>query len=94
MVWIFTGGRGSALNLIKRTTEIKQEEREKVEDIRRKSIEAEAKLERAATLRKEEIRKRMDAKIEAEKQRIKKQQDLIRGDSEAINKDINDALNS
>tara|TARA_R110002051_G_scaffold296238_1_gene362281 strand:+ start:57 stop:449 length:393 start_codon:yes stop_codon:yes gene_type:complete len=93
VVWIFTGGRGSVINLVKRTNEIKAEERSVIEDIRRKNIEEEAKLERKAALKREAIKKKTEERISAEKTRIKKQQELIRDNSDAINKDINDALN-
>ena len=70
--WVISGGRGSALSLIK---------------------EAEAKIERESNLKKEAVRTKAVARLEAEKTRLRKQQELLKGNSEAINKDLNDVLN-
>jgi len=91
--WVISGGRGSALSLIKRTTEIRKEERNNVIDIRRHHIEEEAKIERESNLKKEAVRTKAVARLEAEKTRLRKQQELLKGNSEAINKDLNDVLN-
>ena len=93
VVWIFTGGRGSALNLIKRTNKIKEEERETIKEIERKSDEAVTKLEESSRLEKQTIKKETEKKIAAQETELEKEQDAIKDDSEAINKDLNDALN-
>jgi biopolymer transport protein ExbB/TolQ len=92
VVWIFTGGRGSALNLIKRTNKIKEEERETVKEIERKSDKAVSALEESARLEKASIQKETQEKITAQEAAIKKAHDAIKDDSEAINKELNDAL--
>ena len=92
VVWIFTGGRGSALNLIKRTNKIKEEERETVKEIERKSDKAVSALEESARLEKASIQKETQEKITAQETALEKEHDAIKDDSEAINKELNDAL--
>ena len=91
--WLLSGGRGSVLSLVKKTNEIKSTTRDKVVDIRRKNVEAEAAIERKAQERKAEIQAKAAADLAEVKARIKKERELLKGDSEAINSDLNDALN-
>ena len=93
VVWVLTGGRGSAINLIKRTNKIKEEERKTIEDIERKSDDAVEALEEKAKEKKEDIRKETEKKIAAQENELDEAQDAIKDDSEAINRDLNDALN-
>jgi len=91
-VWVFTAGRTSIVSFIKKSQEIREEERTKIEEIETKNKEDVLKLEEAAKEEKDKISESTKAKIEVEKKKIKKQQDLIRGNSEAINKDLNDVI--
>jgi len=92
--WLLSGGRGSVLSLVRKTTEIRAEERDNVINIQRKRIEAEATLEKEAQKKKEEVKANAVVALEAQKARIKKERELLKGDSEAINKDLNDALDT
>jgi len=92
ITWFFTGGRGSAASFIKSSQKIKEESQEKIKELETKSKIKIAELETAAKEKKEKIRENTELKIEAEKKRIKKQQELLRGNSEAINKELNDAI--
>ena len=84
ITWFFTGGRGSAASFIKSSQKIKEESQEKIKELETKS--------RIKIVELEKIRENTELKIEAEKKRIKKQQELLRGNSEAINKELNDAI--
>tara|TARA_Y100001973_G_C5143838_1_gene304330 strand:- start:309 stop:698 length:390 start_codon:yes stop_codon:yes gene_type:complete len=90
--WLLSGGRGSVLSLVKKTTEIRSEERDNIIDIRRKHIEREAQIEREVQRRKAEIKAQGVKDLEELKSRIKKERQMLSGNSEAINKDLNDAL--
>jgi cobalamin-dependent methionine synthase I len=90
--WVVSGGRGSVVSLTKKTNEIRSKERGNVIDIRKKHIEREAQIEREVRRRKAEIRTQSVKDLEELKARIKKERELLSGDSEAINKDLNDAL--
>ncbi len=90
--WVVSGGRGSVVSLTKKTNEIRAKERDNVIDIRKKHIEREARIEREVQRRKAEIQAQSVKDLEEVKARIKKERELLSGDSEAINKDLNDAL--
>lgn len=92
IIWVFTGGRGSAVSFIKTSQKIKEEEREKIKELQAKTTDKIRKLETSAKEKKERIAEETKNKIEKEKEKIKKQQELLRGNSEAINKELNDAL--
>jgi biopolymer transport protein ExbB/TolQ len=92
IVWTFTGGRGSAVSFIKTSQKIKEEEREKIKELQAKTTDKIRKLETSAKEKKERIAEETKIKIEEEKEKIKKRQELLRGDSEAINKELNDVL--
>ena len=55
VTWVLTGGRGSTLNLIKRTNKIKEKEREVIKEITRKNDKAVTALEESARLEKQNI---------------------------------------
>lgn len=92
IVWTFTGGRGSAVSFIKTSQKIKEEERKKIKELQAKTTDKLRKLENSAKEKKERITEETKIKIEEEKEKIKKRQELLRGDSEAINKELNDVL--
>jgi len=92
--WLLSGGKGSAPSLVRKTTEIRTEERNNVIDIRRERIKEEAVIERKANLKKEEVKNKATADLKALKARIKKEREILSGNSEAINKDLNDALDN
>ena len=92
--WLLSGGRGSVLSLVRKTTEIRAEERNNVIDIRRKRVEKEAQIEREVQRKKAEVKAKAAADLEDLKARIKKEREILSGNSEAINKDINDALDN
>ena len=87
-------GRGSVLSLVRKTTEIRAEERSNVIDIHRKRVEKEAQIEREVQRKKAEVKAKAAADLEDLKARIKKERELLSGNSDAINKDINDALDN
>tara|TARA_R110002020_G_scaffold26270_14_gene84870 strand:+ start:10789 stop:11181 length:393 start_codon:yes stop_codon:yes gene_type:complete len=93
VTWVLTGGRGSTLNLIKRTNKIKEKEREVIKEITRKNDKAVTALEESARLEKQNIQNETKNKIATQETNLKKEQDAIKDDSEAINKDLNDTLN-
>ena len=92
IIWVFTGGRGSAVSFIKTSQKIKEEEQEKIKELQAKTTAKIKKLETSAKEKKERIAEETKNKIEKEKEKIKKRQELLRGNSEAINKELNDAL--
>ena len=93
VTWVLTGGRGQTLNLIKRTNKIKEKEREVIKEITRKNDKAVTALEESARLEKQNIQNETKNKIATQETNLKKEQDAIKDDSEAINKDLNDTLN-
>ena len=93
LVWIVSSVRGSAANFIKRTSGLIETERETIKEIERKSDEEETKLEEKARLEKQVIREETEDKLDAQEAEIEKKNNAIKDDSEAINKEINDALN-
>ncbi len=92
MVWVLTAGRMSIASFVKKTNEIQDEERTNIKNIEASSKEEVRKLEAAAEKDKEAVSARTKEKIDTEKKKIKKQQELIRGDGEAINKALNNAI--
>jgi len=93
LVWIVGGVRGSVANLIKRTTKIKADEREVIDEITRKSEKEESNIEEKARLEKQTIKEETEDKIDAQETAVEKAHNAIENDSEAVNKEINDALN-
>ena len=93
VVWLVTGGRGSAAGLVKKTNQIRKEERETIDRLNAESRRVETALEEAANAKRERVKKAAQEKLEREKNKLKKERELLRGDSEAINKNLNDALN-
>ena len=92
VVWVLTAGRMSIPSFVKKTNEIRDEERTNIKKIEASSKEEVRKLEAAAEKDKEAVSARTKEKIDTEKKKIKKQQELIRGDGEAINKALNNAI--
>jgi len=92
VVWVLTAGRMSIASFVKKTNEIQDEERTNIKNIEASSKEEVRKLEAAAEKDKEAVSARTKEKIDTEKKKIKKQQELIRGDGEAINKALNNAI--
>ena len=92
VVWVLTAGRMSIASFVKKTNEIQDEERTNIKKIEASSKEEVRKLEAAAEKDKEAVSARTKEKIDTEKKKIKKQQELIRGDGEAINKALNNAI--
>ena len=93
IIWLVTGGRGSAAGLVKKTNQIKREEREVIDRLTAESRRIETALENAAREKREKVKKAAEDKLALEKARLKKERELTRGDGEAINKNLNDALN-